>query len=410
MVESNGDYRDEAFLEKDTEIGGPLYQHQATLPRLPVPELEDTIARFLSTALPLARTAQEAKALKKACETFPEEAKVLQERLLDRANVEMKDSSYLQLYWNTLGYLQVRDSVVVNVSYFFQFANDLTVASSESGRANIERAAALLYSTAEFRKDVCSGALEPEVMGKAQIPLDATAYKYMFHACRIPRKVQDTYRIYDPSRHRHAVVARKGSFFAVDIVDEAGDPLPLLAIEEQLQQCIAMADNVPASRFKLGILTSTDRDNWAEARAKLLTMGGESMQQALEVLESGALMVNLDDTSFTDDVECSEMMLTGRKESGDNRWFDKSIQIVVDNNGLAGTLSEHSMMDGMPVTRFADYITDSTYEEVKQRSTHQTIEKTYQVRNIFEKALLTMDETPLLELENKGTLSDFVDV
>ncbi|KAG7346650.1 choline/carnitine o-acyltransferase [Nitzschia inconspicua] len=399
MVESKGDYRDEAFLERDDEIGGPLYRNQATLPRLPVPEVKDTIRRFLPTALPLAKNEEEAKGLEKACEAFLEEAKVLQERLLHRANNEMKGSSYLQLYWNTLGYLQVRDSVVVNVSYFFQFQNDSTLSKS---RPNIERAAALLYSTAEFRKEVCSGALEPEVMGKAQIPLDATAFKYMFHACRIPRKVQDNYRIYDPSRHNHAIVARKGNFYSINIVDDAGDPLPLSVIEEQLQQCIEMADDLVVPRPKLGILTSTNRDNWADARAKLIQLGGEQMERALQLLESGALMVNLDDSDLVDDVECSEMMLTGRKQSGDNRWFDKSIQIVVDNNGLAGTLSEHSMMDGMPVVRFADYITSFTYDEVKQRSTERSNEASYQVVDIFGEALNNMDENPLRELESQA--------
>jgi hypothetical protein len=404
MIESNGDYRDEAFLEREDEIAGPLYRNQASLPRLPVPTLEDTIERFLPTALPLARNEQEKEALKYACEIFPREAQVLQERLLDRANNEMKNSSYLQLYWNQLGYLQVRDSVVVNVSYFFQFQNDGTISKDKT--ANIQRAAAMLYMTAEFRKKVCSGAMEPEVLGKAQIPLDATAFKYMFHACRIPRKVQDTYRICDPSRYSHAVVARKGNFFAVDIVDqETGNPLSLPVIEKQLQQCIDMADKIPSSNAKLGILTSTNRDTWADARAKLLQLGGKSMEKALEILESGALLVNLDDTSLTDDVDCSEMMLTGRKESGDNRWFDKSIQIVVDNNGQAGTLSEHSMMDGMPVVKFADYITGSTYEEVQRRSMDQETndkQSSHNAVDIFKEALKGIDSSLLNEMESRG--------
>jgi carnitine O-acetyltransferase len=400
MVESNGDYRDEKFLE--TEIGGVLYRNQKDLPKLPVPELADTIERFLPTALPLAKNSTEADALRRACESFAVEAERLQKRLIDRRENEMKDSSWLQLYWNQLGYLQVRDSVVVNVSYFFQFENDPAITAS-SDKANVQRAAVLLYAAAGFRKDTCSGALEPELLGKAQIPLDATAYKYMFHACRIPRKVQDSYRMYDPSRYYHAVVARKGSFFAIEIADkESGDPLPLASIEEQLQQCIELADQIPSSRPKLGILTSTNRDKWAENRENLIELGGESMEKALEVLESGALLVNLDDTDYTDSVACSEMLLTGRKESGDNRWFDKSIQIIVDENGTAGTLSEHSMMDGMPVTRFADYITGRTYEEVKGESADRAQKHSFQVVDIFGEALSCVDQSVVGAMEAEG--------
>jgi carnitine O-acetyltransferase len=42
------------------------------------------------------------------------------------------------------------------------------------------------------------------------------------------------------------------------------------------------------------------------------------------------------------------LFLTGHLSSGHNRWFDKSIQLFVTENGKAGLQGEHSMMDGMP--------------------------------------------------------------
>jgi hypothetical protein len=98
VVESNGDYRDEMFLEE--HIGGPLYENQKHMPRLPIPSISDTLRRFLPTALPLARTEQEKEALKEACRRFPEQAEELQERILRRRNEEFGDSSWLQRWWN----------------------------------------------------------------------------------------------------------------------------------------------------------------------------------------------------------------------------------------------------------------------------------------------------------------------
>ncbi len=106
VVESNGDYRNETFLEH--YIGGPLYENQATLPRLPVPTIDETLNRFLPTALPLARTPEERTALLAACEAFPKQAKKMQERLINRRENEMKDSSWLQLWWNQVGAFMVR--------------------------------------------------------------------------------------------------------------------------------------------------------------------------------------------------------------------------------------------------------------------------------------------------------------
>ena len=342
VYECDGDYRKETFLED--HIGGPLYEKQKDLPRLPIPSLEDTIKRFLPTALPLARTKEEEMALKAACKSFPEQAKMLHDRLNDRRESDMKDSSWLQQWWNQLGYLQVRDSVVHNVSYFFHFREDPTIDHDTSVAVNIQRAAAALFATGEFRKQVCSGQLPAEQVGRNKTHLCSTAYKYMFNACRIPSKGQDSYHIYDPSRCSHAIVARKGHFFSIEIVDELGDPLPITVIEKQLEKCVEIANSLPSSRPKLGVLTSTNRDNWADTREKLLTYGGEKMKKALEILQSGALVVNLDDEEPISRQECGVLFLSGDLSSGNNRWFDKSINLIVANNGRAGVLGEHSMM------------------------------------------------------------------
>ena len=98
MYRCDGDYRRETFLEN--HIGGPLYENQNELPILPIPTIEESIRRFLPTALPLAKTKEEEFALRAACERFPEEARALQNRLQERRDNEMKDSSWLQMWWN----------------------------------------------------------------------------------------------------------------------------------------------------------------------------------------------------------------------------------------------------------------------------------------------------------------------
>jgi len=105
IVESSGDYQGESFLED--HIGGPLYSLQKDLPRLPVPPISKTLKTFLPSALPLAESKEEEDSLIKACEDFPQEAERLQERLKARA-AELKDSSWLQSWWNILGYLSCK--------------------------------------------------------------------------------------------------------------------------------------------------------------------------------------------------------------------------------------------------------------------------------------------------------------
>lgn len=356
MIESQGDYRAESFIED--LVGGPLYEKQNQLPKLPIPDIQDTIHTLLPTALPLAETKEEAEKFIAACQSFPSQAKNLHFRLIQRKDIEMKDSSYLQLWWNTGGYLQVRDPVVVNVSYFFHFSDDVTLPNDKP--MNVTRGASLLYSAAEFRKRICTGTYPQEQIGKAKTPLCSVAFKYMFNACRIPHRGMDGYRIYDPSVHKHCIVARKGVYFSFDFVDDEGNPLDIEHLETNLMECIRLADlakDVP----KLGFLTSSDRDSWADARDEMIKQGHVMVEKALERLESGALLLCLDEESPISRTECANVFWTGHHSSGHNRWFDKSIQLMVTENGKAGLIGEHSMMDGMPMIAFANSITQSPY-------------------------------------------------
>jgi carnitine O-acetyltransferase len=404
MIESRGDYREETYLEQ--YIGGPLYSNQSKMPKLPVPSIEDTLERFLPTALPLARTAEEKAKLKEACLKFPEQAMQLHNRLLARRNGDFKDSSWLQLWWNQLCYLEVRDPVVVNVSYFFSFVDDPTIPiAAPSSMPNVQRGAAMLFATAEFRKKVVTGHLSPELIGKnKQTPICATAYKYMFNACRVPCPQQDVYRMYDPSRYTHSIVARKGHFFSMELVHPVtGNPLPVSQLEDQLRECIVIADSIPSSQNKLGLLTSQNRDDCALARNALIRTGGITMREALEKLESGAILLNLDDETPVSRQELGDLYWTGGLKSGENRWFDKSIQIMVTNNGKAGLIAEHSMMDGMPVINFANYITSVTYSQAKRKSINQkdvylSLDNPV-VEDIFRKALASCDTEVVSKLE-----------
>eukprot|EP00555_Chaetoceros_dichaeta_P004188 CAMPEP_0198260534 /NCGR_PEP_ID=MMETSP1447-20131203/9492_1 /TAXON_ID=420782 /ORGANISM="Chaetoceros dichaeta, Strain CCMP1751" /LENGTH=700 /DNA_ID=CAMNT_0043948229 /DNA_START=186 /DNA_END=2288 /DNA_ORIENTATION=- len=400
-IESSGDYRTETHLEQT--IGGPLYTAQPNLPRLPIPSIAQTITKFLPTALPLAKTEEETQSLQDACDKFPEQAAVLQRRLEERdGGVEMKNTSWLQEWWNTEGYLRVRDPLVVNVSYFFHFSDDGTLSSSslvdavESSKSlGVKRGAAILVATAEYRKLVCSGSLPHDSIGRREpkTPLCSVAFKYMFNACRIPRRGQDTYKMYDPSQHRHCIVSCRGQFFAVDFVDGDGNPLPLSIIEDRLQRCVVEAEMIGGGEVEnsgvtnLGWLTSNDRDSWADARAELLRIGGRKMVAALEKLESGAMMLCLDNEEPISREQCANTFWTGGLSSGGNRWFDKSIQVMCTKNGKAGLIGEHSMMDGMPMIGYADYITKRKYADV-EKTTSKHLPSSSQthdsVQNIFQ--------------------------
>lgn len=123
------------------------FLNNSHLPRLPVPSLEETCAKYLKTLRPI--VSEEAyetsvKAVKKFLEpnSF---GRVLQERLLQRAE-EKKQTSWLIDWWNDYAYLGYRDSVVINVNYFFQFVDD------SKYRSQVDRAASIIKGALAFRR------------------------------------------------------------------------------------------------------------------------------------------------------------------------------------------------------------------------------------------------------------------
>jgi carnitine O-acetyltransferase len=299
MIVHDGDHAKLNFLEKI--IGGPLYEKQENLPSLPVPSLEETIEKFLSSALPLAKNDQEKKELLEAAHTFPEEAKVLNERLLQKA-ADSKETSWLQQWWQQLGYLQGR--VPLNlITYFLWVPDDKTLPQAKYSKS-ITRSAAMMVALANARKAVCSGAMPFESMsydGKGEAePLCSAGFKFLFHTCRVPQEGQDAYHLYDPSLHKHCIVASRGQFYAFDFVDDEGEPLALSVLEEKLQHCVLESQTANKEWPEMGYLTTADRDTWTAARSKLLDEGGDNMAAALEKMESAAFVLNLDDVVSSD--------------------------------------------------------------------------------------------------------------
>jgi hypothetical protein len=74
---------------------------------------------------------------------------------------------------------------------------------------------------------------------------------------------------------------------------------------------------------------------------------------------------------------------------------------MVANNGKAGLIAEHSMMDGMPVINYANYITKMTYARARRMSTSGAVVSA-SVEDIFASTLGGMDPVVVEPLEAKG--------
>ncbi|KAH7022468.1 acyltransferase ChoActase/COT/CPT [Ilyonectria destructans] len=321
---------------------GPMLRFQDSLPRLPVPSLDETAKRYLKTLHPLLSPA-EYEASEKAVQEFIRPGGVgskLQEKLTARRE-DANTKNWIYDWWNEAAYLAYRDPVVPYVSYFYSHRDD------RRRRDPSKRAAAITTSVLEFKKMVDAGTLEPEYMKKLPVCMDS--YKWMFNASRVAAKPADYPVKFSPDEHKHIIVIRKNQFFKIQHEID-GKQLNTSELEQQFKRVYEAAHRVPA----VGALTSENRDIWTDAR-EILLQASPNNKAALEVIEAASFVVCLDDAAPVTSEERAHQYWHG---DGANRWYDKPLQFIVNDNGTSGFMGEHSMMDGTPTHRLNDYVND----------------------------------------------------
>ncbi|XP_032794300.2 carnitine O-palmitoyltransferase 2, mitochondrial [Daphnia magna] len=343
----------------------PTMHFQPSLPRLPIPRLEDTCQRYLNAQLPLL-DATHFEDTKRLVANFQSEAgKDLNQRLVaqDKAN---KHTSYITGSWFDM-YLRDRQPIVLNYNPFISYIDDPKTAYNDQ----TIRAANFLISAIRFRETLNAGLLEPEVyhlnskksdtdtfrkvvrMLPSSLswygaylynayPLDMSQYPSLFNSTRVPEIGKD--RLVRFEKAKHVLVMRGGHFYVFDVLDKDGnllEPLDIYSCLKYIQQ-----DPIAPSQHPIGYLTAENRDTWANARQLLM----ENNSGQMEDIDSALFNLVLDDVGTDNDpVKISKLFLHG---NGANRWFDKSFSLIVARDGKAAVNFEHSWGDGVAVMRF----------------------------------------------------------
>lgn len=386
-------YKDEESLRKfinyqyleQSQI--PTLKFQRSLPRLPIPKLEETIDKYLEALKPIIADENQYKSTVEIAHKFRDnEGKKLHSILLknDKAN---KDTSYISEYWFDM-YLTSRLPLVINFNPFMAFKND-----PDPRYMNLPiRATNMIISALRFRRSLVDNVLSPEVYhmnpeksdteayanimavspdssatyvsyAMKAYPLDMSQYLSLFGTSRIPMKDKDQLAKYNQSHH--IIILKMGQFYSVEVLDNHGN----IRSPQQIYTCISYLANLePESSTSIAVCSTDDRETWADNRQNLLSLSPLN-QQSLHLIDSALFAVCFDDISFdpVDELEqTAHNYLHGnslkQQNSPCNRWFDKSFSFIFDSSGHVALTFEHSWGDGVAVLRlFNDIYKDSTY-------------------------------------------------
>ncbi|KAI7887705.1 acyltransferase ChoActase/COT/CPT [Mucor mucedo] len=337
--------------------GGATFRFQDKLPKLPIPELEITAAKYLSVLQPL-QTPKEHEDTKVAVSEFlAKEGPELQKKLNTYATDK---SSYIEEFWYD-SYLHHTDPVVLNLNPFFLLEDDPTPLRNDQ----IVRASSLIYSTVTFIDALQAKDLEPDVFRGT--PLCMSQFGRLFSTARVP--TQDGCYIAPADEARHIVIMAQSQFYHFEVFDEQGRViLNEKEISANLRAITKDAAQTPVSQIAqqaVGVLTTENRLNWARLREELQS---DKMNAAsLKVIDTALFIVCLDHVEPADINELSTNMLCGTYRLNDgmqvgtctNRWYDK-LQIIVCKNGSAGINFEHTGVDGHTVLRYVSDIYTET--------------------------------------------------
>ncbi|ETL50117.1 hypothetical protein L916_00604 [Phytophthora nicotianae] len=352
---------------QDTII--PTYHFQKSLTRLPIPKLEDTLTRYLASVEPVVTSDQLAET-RRAVMDFqsgvgPELHRALVAR--DAANTH---TSYINQWWLEM-YLDDRQPLPINYNPQIKLKMDPVPAKNSQS----QRAVSLIASTVRVHRTLRDKKLEPDIFhtkpdttktnafqyfckllpesvsfyGAAALgayPLDMSQYKNLFSSTRLPRLGRDELKVSPGSKH--VVVQRGTKFYTFDVLTADGSAVPDEQILANVEAILAepLTKSTP-DEPGMGLMTTMNRDSWANAREKLEASGVNKAN--LEQIDSALFVVSLEHESPATPEEVSSTFLMG---DGTNHWFDKSFQLIIAANGTASVNFEHAWGDGVAVLRY----------------------------------------------------------
>nr|CAG4646179.1 EOG090X04D9 [Macrothrix elegans] len=342
-----------SFLTMDST---EFLKHYAKLPPLPVPKLSVTLEQYLRTVKPLL-TDEDFLKTEQLAKDFgaPDGVGQKLQKLLEQKG--SKEDNWLSGWWEDASYLSLRMPVVINTNP----AGCFPKLKFDSQKEQLEHAAILVVGALEFKCLIDGAKIEQDFLGKD--PLDMSQYTKLFNSCRIPRLGVDT--VHQASKSSHIVVAFNNSFCKLDVCDSDGKPASMSEIFNGLLTIV----NHQGGNEGVGFLTTENRDVWAVARQTFFNNKDPVNRASLSAIEEAIFVLCLDKespapvgTSLGNHLAVRILHGQGSEVNSGNRWFDKTIQLMVGLDGICGISYEHSYTEGGPVANLGDYILDFAHK------------------------------------------------
>lgn len=331
-----------------------LRQAHSSVPYQPVPPLGQTLQRYLAALEPLLPE-DELEHTRRIVQEFGCTGGLgesLQRELTKRAK---HSHNWISDWWVQWAYLECRQPLAVHSNP----AISLLKRDFTDWRGQLVFASKLIAGVLNFKAEVDSGKLAIEYMRGN--PLCMELFPKLFSSCRIPGPKHDLVVHYGRPRRgpTHITVVRNYQFFQLDVYNSDGTPLTESQIHAQLLRI--RSQSWKTDKEPMGILTSEHRHTWGQAYTRLLRdkINKESVrliEKSLFTLCLDSPVMRISDENYSSRMAAQILHGGGTYSNSGNRWFDKTLQFVVGEDGSWGLLYEHATAEGPPIATLLDHV------------------------------------------------------
>ena len=325
--------------------------YQSKLPSLPLPDLEDTCQRYLRSVRPLVNDEEFAETVRHTNLFRHGVGKELQTKLQKLASTSR---NWLAQWWYDL-YLDYRGPLPVISNVAGGQAMEPGFFEPELG-SQYKRASLWIYQGMLKFHEIMRQEIPLQKLGR-RYPMDMSQSLDFFCGGRIPGEIRDT-RVHHIKcvprtdgtfevicNVRHCIVMMKGRIFKLDVLDHNGEILLPPSVEKQLLKIVDVC-KAEGEGDAIGSLTAADRDTYYQAYKHLCVLDKQN-KDYVELINQAIMVLSFDDVETFGLQDSMEHAVLGECK---NRWYDKSLLLVMSNTGLFGSSHDHMHMDANMAT------------------------------------------------------------
>lgn len=364
------------------------FEFQKQLKTLPMNNLNDAGTNFLEWLEPLLNEEQFNKSKNNLKNFMLNEGPVLHKKL-EEWSIQ-NNGNWLAPLWQDM-YLDIREALAINVNYFVKLITE----ELKSKYSSFYIASVIINKLVDVYESIIKEDFEVEKIGTN--PMCMVQYKQMFKATRVAKINQDEYIVKEQTKNNHIIVMYKNHMFKVDLNDLNGKRYSCEIISNTLEKLANL--EFETNDISMGIITTAPRDEAAVLLEQIVE--NEKNSENFEVLKEALFVVCMDEESK--DLHEFGMSLIASNE--DNRYFDKSVQLIFSKNGDFGFNFEHTGADagswiniinmiGEELKDIDNYEKDTSLESIKIEQIN------WQLTNEIKNKLKEMRDEHQKSLEN----------